>query len=440
MSAELNIILHNQLDVVLHRFLNQQNEPTENSHIAINTTLSSIIAALLVRINGNPNQALSLHEHIYGEKGRIFDHMLEQTHSDQISFDELKQIGADLLPLIFATQGLDVAQKIAQNSHISSLTAPHLLTITTPLVLSVLRKLSLDSHAWLTLLGSQQQWLSTALPANLQNTLNIGSISGLSASVASMVAHTDNIKVNHNETPDGFRAWWLLLVMFIIAILSLRTCSSSDATTPKTTQNNQATHSHANHHTQTASAADIQAATSMMNMSAQSLSAPTSTSASVVASTESAHFAASTPAEKSADATASTPNKVTKSTASEPIAASNPVAQNTKKARVVMENGVAKFYFASGFSKIAKGADQVVADVIEAGQAGKTLTISGFTDSTGNPKNNLQLSKKRAQAVRAFFIAHGVKAENIKLHKPENITGAQGKNQEGRRVDVQISD
>ena len=48
--------------------------------------------------------------------------------------------------------------------------------------------------------------------------------------------------------------------------------------------------------------------------------------------------------------------------------------------------------------------------------------------------------KKRAEAVKAFFIKHGVSAKNIELRRPESTIGAQGKNQEGRRVEVQITD
>jgi OmpA-OmpF porin, OOP family len=46
---------------------------------------------------------------------------------------------------------------------------------------------------------------------------------------------------------------------------------------------------------------------------------------------------------------------------------------------------------------------------------GKTvkLQVSGYSDNVGQPQANLALSKKRAQAVRAFLVAHGVAADSL---------------------------
>lgn len=107
-------------------------------------------------------------------------------------------------------------------------------------------------------------------------------------------------------------------------------------------------------------------------------------------------------------------------------------------AKVAVENGVAKFYFATGKNDVAADAAKVAADLVAAGKAGKKLIISGFTDSTGNAQANEELSKKRAQAVQAFLKAQGVDEKNIELRKPENITAAQGSSAEGRRVEVKI--
>ena len=73
-------------------------------------------------------------------------------------------------------------------------------------------------------------------------------------------------------------------------------------------------------------------------------------------------------------------------------------------------------------------ADQVVTD-------DATVVVG---DSTGNAASNQELSKKRAQAVQAFFEAHGVKAGNIELRKPKSTTGAEGNDAEGRRVEVKV--
>ncbi|WP_274571517.1 cytochrome-c oxidase, cbb3-type subunit III [Neisseria leonii] len=107
-------------------------------------------------------------------------------------------------------------------------------------------------------------------------------------------------------------------------------------------------------------------------------------------------------------------------------------------ARVSVENGVVKFYFATASNELAADAATVAADVVAAGKDGKKLIVSGFADSTGDAAANEVLSKERAQAVQAFLEAQGVPAANIELRKPENTTGAKGNDVEGRRVEVVI--
>lgn len=129
---------------------------------------------------------------------------------------------------------------------------------------------------------------------------------------------------------------------------------------------------------------------------------------------------------------------VSASAASTP-AASAPAAD---QADVVLENQagnpVGIFYFATGKSDVAVNADSVVAELVSAGKAGKKLVISGYTDSTGNAQLNAELSKKRAEAVRAFLVAQGVSEANIELRKPEDTTAAQGNSAQGRRVEVKV--
>lgn len=124
-------------------------------------------------------------------------------------------------------------------------------------------------------------------------------------------------------------------------------------------------------------------------------------------------------------------------------AASAPAAEQASApaddaARISVENGVVKFYFATGSNDVAAGADKAAAEVVAAAKDGKKVIVSGFADSTGDAAANAELSKQRAQAVQAFLEAQGVPAANIELRKPENTTGAQGNNAEGRRVEVSI--
>jgi outer membrane protein OmpA-like peptidoglycan-associated protein len=107
-------------------------------------------------------------------------------------------------------------------------------------------------------------------------------------------------------------------------------------------------------------------------------------------------------------------------------------------ASVVVENGVVKFYFASGKSDLAPGAVEALADAIAAGKAGKKLVVSGFHDSTGDPAKNAELAKLRAFAVRDALKTAGVAESGIELKKPETATGS-GNNAEARRVEVMIA-
>lgn len=107
-------------------------------------------------------------------------------------------------------------------------------------------------------------------------------------------------------------------------------------------------------------------------------------------------------------------------------------------ASVVVENGVVKFYFASGKADLAIGALDALGDAIAAAQAGKQLVISGFHDATGDAAFNAELAKQRALGVRDALVGAGVAEASIELKKPEETTGS-GNNAEARRVEVMIA-
>jgi outer membrane protein OmpA-like peptidoglycan-associated protein len=52
------------------------------------------------------------------------------------------------------------------------------------------------------------------------------------------------------------------------------------------------------------------------------------------------------------------------------------------------------------------------------GQAYDTLTVTGFTDPIGTEAYNLDLSRRRAEAVRDYLLAHGLKVDHV------NVVGA----------------
>ncbi len=120
--------------------------------------------------------------------------------------------------------------------------------------------------------------------------------------------------------------------------------------------------------------------------------------------------------------------------AAEPVAA---VVMDADGASVKVENGVVKFYFASGKADLAAGAREALAEVVAAATAGKSLAVSGFHDATGDAAQNAELAKQRAFSVREALQSMGVATEKIELKKPEE-TLATGVNAEARRVEVSV--
>ena len=122
--------------------------------------------------------------------------------------------------------------------------------------------------------------------------------------------------------------------------------------------------------------------------------------------------------------------------AAAPAAAAPAAAADNDAASVVVENGVVKFFFATGKADLAGGADQALADVVAGVKDGKKAVVSGFVDSTGNAAQNEELAKQRAFAVRDQLKALGVPEDSIELKKPENIEAGAGA--QARRVEVNL--
>lgn len=106
-------------------------------------------------------------------------------------------------------------------------------------------------------------------------------------------------------------------------------------------------------------------------------------------------------------------------------------------ASVRVENGVVKFYFATGKAELAAGANEALADVVKGVAEGKKALVSGFHDATGDAAVNEALAKQRAMAVRDALKALGVAEDQVELKKPE-VTQASGSNAEARRVEVTL--
>ena len=135
------------------------------------------------------------------------------------------------------------------------------------------------------------------------------------------------------------------------------------------------------------------------------------------------------------------------STAAKPVAAAggaSPAATsaaaalvNPDAASVIVDNGVVKFYFASGKSALAVGGTQALGQVVKEVAAGKSVVVSGFHDATGSAAANAELAKQRALAVRNALQSLGVAGDKIELKNPEQLQAA-GSNAEARRVEVSV--
>ena len=404
MSFDLSNLLQSQLGNVLGQFLTANGESTETGHKAAGLAVPAIIAGLVKHASGGASNASGLIDLISGSAGSQLNNAVSQVSTGH-GVDGLLELGKSLLPNLLGGNAANVADQIAQESGVSKASAGSLLSLALPLVLSVLRGKAQSDHLGagqlLGLLGQQQGWLSQALSGNMLSALGIGSLSGLfnglssvaSGFVGSGAAASAAAGASAVAAKKGGAGKWIVLGLAALAALfAFKSCGNNSE--------------------QAAAPAPVEAV-------ASAASEPEAVEASPVQDT-----AVSAPA---AEAVASEAVPAVADTGSE-------------AARVVVEDGVAKFFFATGKNDIAEGTEAIVADVIAAGKEGKKLVISGFADSTGNAAANEELSKKRAQAVQAFFEAQGVSAGHIELRKPESTTGAVGNDVEGRRVEVKIED
>ena len=165
------------------------------------------------------------------------------------------------------------------------------------------------------------------------------------------------------------------------------------------------------------------------------------TAAASAASEPAHHAEASAPAvAASAAASAATPAVAASEAPAAPAAsASVPAAAaavDGDTAKVTVENGVVKFYFATGKADVAPNSVEALKDVLAGVKAGKKAVVSGYNDSTGNAAANEELAKNRALAVRSALLGFGVPESQIELRTPANTEAGQGNSAEARRVEV----
>lgn len=96
-------------------------------------------------------------------------------------------------------------------------------------------------------------------------------------------------------------------------------------------------------------------------------------------------------------------------------------------------------YFATGQAALDANAERALRIAAAAYVGiGTQIVITGYADKTGNAAANLELAKKRAQAVREELVQFGVEARRIELAPPVGVTGA-GSDDQARRVDLRVN-
>jgi hypothetical protein len=97
-----------------------------------------------------------------------------------------------------------------------------------------------------------------------------------------------------------------------------------------------------------------------------------------------------------------------------------------------------KVYFDTGSAAIGPVSTATITAAAEAiKKDGAKVTLTGFTDKTGNVATNEELAKSRAVAVRDTLKGAGVPEANIELRPPMFVeVGAGGSDAEARRVDI----
>lgn len=116
-----------------------------------------------------------------------------------------------------------------------------------------------------------------------------------------------------------------------------------------------------------------------------------------------------------------------------------PPVEATAPAPVVTAGLPAKVHFALGSAVLSDADREAINNAAAAAKTdGARLSVTGFTDRTGNLPLNERLAQSRATAVRDALVAAGVPAANIEMRPPAAVENgpARTPDAEARRVEI----
>ncbi|HEY1506373.1 MAG TPA: OmpA family protein [Stellaceae bacterium] len=102
-------------------------------------------------------------------------------------------------------------------------------------------------------------------------------------------------------------------------------------------------------------------------------------------------------------------------------------------------------YFDTGHATLTPAGRRVADDAVAAFQRDKAahIALAGYTDTVGNPRSNEALSRRRAETVRDYLVAHGVPMSEMMVNwhgeaNPQVPTGNGVPEAQNRRVVINI--
>ncbi|WP_394260750.1 OmpA family protein [Moraxella boevrei] len=314
-----------------------------------------------------------------------------------------------------ANQRNDLIGKLAQEFNVSNDETLNLVSDSAPVAFAEVQNLA-GTTPVVDFLGANlgslasliPTWAYALIPAGVLSLLNINpAVANVNHTQTTTHVQEHLVATPKPEESSGLPKWLLPLIALLIlgglAAMLLKGCGK-DETAPR-----------------------VQTADTVATAPASVASTTESVAIASVASTTDAMVVGSVPA--------STASAVA-------VAPVTDVVISTTEPSVYLDKGRLSFYFVTAKADLAPQAKDKLMEskLLDAVQQGKKIGISGYTDSTGNKAFNDELSEKRAKSVKQFLMDNGVPEAQIELIKPDDFVGAEGKTQEGRRVDVYLVD